>query len=187
MATAAEGLAQMGVGIGILTKTKVANDQYLKSLLGYRVLVLKVASPHQGGIGLIWRENHDGFEVEAVGPLTLNLMSFQLVRGNERFYVMWIYIPPYFTTGVEDLRVAWEACPADCTPLVVGDLNIWFEDSPNNRADALSTCWRRSTPPISPTIFSLKDAASSGDGHAGPSACRGGGVVLLTARLFSGE
>ena len=77
--------------------------------------------------------------------------------------------------GVDNLRVAWEACPADCTPLVVGDLNIWFEDSPNNRADALSTCWRRSTPPISPTIFSLDDAASSGDGRAGPSACGGGG------------
>jgi hypothetical protein len=57
MAAAAKRLAQMGVGIGILNKTKVTNNQYLKSLLGYRVLVLKVASPHQGGIGLIWRED----------------------------------------------------------------------------------------------------------------------------------
>jgi hypothetical protein len=35
MAAAAKGLVQMGVGIGILTETKVTNDQYLKSLLGY--------------------------------------------------------------------------------------------------------------------------------------------------------
>jgi hypothetical protein len=47
MAAAAKGLAQMGVGIGFLTKTKVTDDRYLKSLLGYRVLVLKAASPHQ--------------------------------------------------------------------------------------------------------------------------------------------
>jgi hypothetical protein len=82
MAAAAKGLAQMGVGIGILTKTKVTNDWYSKSLSGYRVLVSKVASPHQGGIGLIWREDHDGFEVKAIRPLTLNLMSFQFVTGD---------------------------------------------------------------------------------------------------------
>jgi hypothetical protein len=73
MAAVAKGLAQMGAGIGILTKTKVTNDQYSKSLSGYRVLVSKAASLHQGGIGLIWREDHDGFEVEAVWPLTPNL------------------------------------------------------------------------------------------------------------------
>jgi hypothetical protein len=32
MAAAAKGLAQMGVGIGILTKEKVTDDQYSKSL-----------------------------------------------------------------------------------------------------------------------------------------------------------
>jgi hypothetical protein len=64
-------------------------------------------------------------------------MSFQLVTGNERFYAMRNYIPPNCTLGVDNLRVAWEACPTDCTPLVVGDLNIWFEDPTNNRADAI--------------------------------------------------
>jgi hypothetical protein len=95
-------------------------------------------------------------------------MSFQLITGNERFYVMAIYIPPNCMMGVDDLQVAWEACPPDCTPLVVGYLNIWFEDPANNRVDAI-------VPPISPAIFSLNDAASSGDGRAGPSACGGGG------------
>ncbi len=98
---------------------------------------MKVTSPHKGGIGLIWSEDHNGFEVEAVWPLTPNLMSFQLVTGNERYYVMGIYIPPNCTTGVDNLRVAWEVCPADCTPLVVGDLNIRFEDTANDRVDAI--------------------------------------------------
>jgi hypothetical protein len=102
-----------------------------------RVLVLKAASPHQGGVGLIWRDVHDGFKVKAVQPLTLNLLSFQLIMGDERYYVMGIYIPPNCTMGVDNLQVAWEACPADCTPLIVEDLNIWFEDPTNNRADAI--------------------------------------------------
>ncbi len=69
----------------------------------------KVASLHQGGIGLIWWEDHDGFEVKAVWPLTPNLMTFQLLTGDERYYVMGIYIPPNCMMGVDNLRVAWEA------------------------------------------------------------------------------
>ena len=137
MAAAAKGLAQMGVGIGILTKMKVTNNWYSKSLSGYRVLVLKAASPHQEGLDLIWREDHDGFEVKAVWPLTPNLLSFQLVMGDKRCYIMGICIAPNCTTGVGDLQVAWEACPVDCTPIVVGDLNIHFEDLADNRADAI--------------------------------------------------
>jgi hypothetical protein len=138
MAAAAKGLVQMGVGIGILTKTKITNVRYSKSLLGYRVILLKVVSPHQGGVGLIWREDHDWFEVKAIRPMTLlNLLTFQLVIGNKQFYVMGIYIPPNCTTGMDNLQVAWEVCPADCTPLVVGNLNIRFEELANDRADAI--------------------------------------------------
>ena len=56
--------------------------------------------------------------------VTANLLTFQLVTGYEQFYVMGIYIPPNDTTGVDALRTAWEACPGDCIPLVMGDLNI---------------------------------------------------------------
>jgi hypothetical protein len=40
---------------------------------------------------------------------------------------MGIYIPPNDTTGVDDLRAAWALCPADCVPLILGNLNINFE------------------------------------------------------------
>jgi hypothetical protein len=79
IAAAAKGLAQMGVRIGILTKTKIINDWYSKSLLGYRVIVLKAVSPHQGGVGLIWREDHDGFDVKVIRPMNPNLLTFQFV------------------------------------------------------------------------------------------------------------
>ena len=45
---------------------------------------------------------------------------------------MRVYIPPSDTTGVDDLCTAWASCPADCSPLLLGDLNInlldpWME------------------------------------------------------------
>ncbi len=47
---------------------------------------------------------------------------------------MGVYIPPTDTMGVEDLRAAWEACPDDCMPLVLGDLNINF-GNPRDKRD----------------------------------------------------
>ena len=72
--------------------------------------------------------NHPGYEVESARIVTPNLLTFQLVTDNERFYCMGIYIPPTNAMGVEDLWAAWEAypAPAGCIPLVLGDLNIDF-------------------------------------------------------------
>jgi hypothetical protein len=47
------------------------------------------------------------------------------------------YLPPTDTMGVEDLWAPWEACPAGCTPLVLGDLTINFSDPRNEREELI--------------------------------------------------
>jgi hypothetical protein len=111
LAAAAKGLCQMGVGCCFLTETKLTDDRYPKTVLGYRVILLKATSPQQGGVALLWEEGHQDFEVEAVTIASLNLLTFQLVTGEERYFVMGAYIPPADTTGVDDLRIAWAARP----------------------------------------------------------------------------
>ncbi len=123
---AAKGLVQMGVGLAILTEMKVMDDQYPHLVSGYKILASKVVSHDQGGIALLWKENCRDYEVESARIATPNLLTFQLVTGDEQFYCIGVYIPPTDTMGVEDLWAAWEACPAGCTPLVLGDLNINF-------------------------------------------------------------
>ncbi len=69
-------------------------------------------------------EDNLKFEVELVlfhGP---NTLTFQLATGDEKFYVVGMYIPPNCTRGVEDLWQAAVACPADCKLLVMGDLKV---------------------------------------------------------------
>ena len=114
----------MGVGCCVITETKITDDRYPKFISGYRVIALKATSPRQGGIALLWEEDHQEFEVEDVRVPTPNLLTFQLVTGGGRFFVMGVYIPPGDTKGVDDLRTAWASCPADCSPLLRGDLNI---------------------------------------------------------------
>ena len=51
---------------------------------------------------------------------------------------MAIYIAPGCTTGVEDLRNAWAQCPANCTPLVIRDLNIRNQDPRDEREEEIA-------------------------------------------------
>jgi hypothetical protein len=121
---AAARLAQMGIGVAVLTKTKFVDDQYPKTAAGYTIMSLKAASCSQGGVALAWRENNLKFEVKLVLFHGLNTLTFQLTTGDERIYIVGTYIPPNCTRGVEGVRRAAEACPAGCKLLVMEDLNI---------------------------------------------------------------
>ena len=103
LASAAKGLMQMGVDVAVLTEMKITDDRYPHFTSGYNLLSSKAASRHQGGIALLWRENHPGVEVEATQILTPNLLTFQLVTGDERYYCIWVYIPSNDIMGAEDL------------------------------------------------------------------------------------
>ena len=63
----------------------------------------------------MWEERHQDFEVEAVTIASPNLLTFQLVTGEDRYFVMGVYIPPPDTCA---------ARPTNCKPLLLGDFNI---------------------------------------------------------------
>ncbi len=127
----------MGVDVAVLTEMKITDDRYPHFMSGYKVLSSKAASRHQGGIALLWRENHPGVEVEAARILAPNLLTFQLVTGDEQYYCMGVYIPPHDIMGAEDLRSAWDACPDGCIPIILGDLNIDFRDPHDEREEQI--------------------------------------------------
>jgi hypothetical protein len=106
-------------------------------MLGYRVILSKATSPQQGGVALLWEEGHQDFEVEAVTIVSPNLLTFQLVTGEERNFVIGAYIPPADTTGVNDLRTAWAARPANCKLLLLDDLNIDFRTPQTEREEII--------------------------------------------------
>ena len=137
LAAAAKGLRQMGVGCCFLTETKLTDDRYSRTISGYRMISSKATSPQQGGVALLWEEGHQDFEVEAVTIASPNLLTFQLVTGEERYFVMGAYIPPADTTRVDDIRDAWGKCPANCKPLLIGDLNINFGSPRSEREEII--------------------------------------------------
>ena len=114
----------MGVGCTILLQMKITDNRYSCTTSGYKVLATKAPSKHQGGVALLWQPEYEAFEIKATKIVTPNLITFQLVMGDKRYYIIGIYIPPNNTEGGNNLRAAWEACTANCHPIVMGDLNI---------------------------------------------------------------
>jgi hypothetical protein len=49
LASAAKGLAQMGVEAAVLTEMKITDDRYPKFSLGYKIIASKATSHLQGG------------------------------------------------------------------------------------------------------------------------------------------
>jgi hypothetical protein len=62
----AAGLAQMGIGVAVLTETKFVDNRYPKMAAGYMIMSSKAASCAQGVVALAWRENNLRLEVKLV-------------------------------------------------------------------------------------------------------------------------
>ncbi len=59
--------------------------------------------------------------MELHGP---NVLSFQLVLGATRWYIVGCYIPLTHLTTLTHVNEAWRACPKGCLPILLGDLNV---------------------------------------------------------------
>ncbi len=103
MTQVAAGLAQMGIGMAVLTEMTFVNNWYPKMVAGYTIMSSKAASSAQGGMALAWRENNPSFEVELVRFYGPNTLTYQLKTGDKQKYTMGMYIPPTCTRGVEDI------------------------------------------------------------------------------------
>jgi hypothetical protein len=113
--SALQAMKQMEVDCGVLLETKLTKGVYMHWSSGYNVRSTHAPSKWQGGISLFWRtsETHEIEEVELHGP---NVLSFQLVSGATRWYIMGCYIPPTNLTTLTHVKQAWLACPKGCHP-----------------------------------------------------------------------
>ncbi len=127
----------MGVDCGVLLETKLTEGVYTRWSSGYNIQSTHAPSKWQGGISLFWRtsKTFEIKEVELHGP---NMLSFQLVLGATRWYIMGCYIPPTNLTTLTHVNEAWRACPKGCLPILLGDLNVNLAALRNKRDDTIA-------------------------------------------------
>jgi hypothetical protein len=127
-----------GVDLGIFMETKVTDGVYTRFSSGYNVTASKAISASQGGIALFWREN-ELYEVEEVARRGPNVLTFELVTGQMRYFVVGAYIPPSdLGTTLSHIRQAWLECPRGCEPLFLGDLNANLINPRDEREDGIA-------------------------------------------------
>ncbi len=129
-------MKQMGVNCGILLETKLTEGVYTHWSSGYNVQSTHTPSKWQGGISLFWRTSRT-YEIKEVEMRGLNVLSFQLILGATRWYIVGCYIPPTNLTTLTHVNEAWRACPKGCHPILLGDLNVNLAALRNERDDTI--------------------------------------------------
>ena len=131
---ALRAMAQANVDLGVFQETKLTDDIYTRMSSGYRVIATNAPSKHQGGVALFYRDS-DQFQVEAYQSFGPNVISFQLVSGRRRWFVVGCYIPPTCNTTIEQVTQALSHRPDNAELLVVGDLNVDLKDPEGSERD----------------------------------------------------
>jgi hypothetical protein len=173
----------MGVGCTVLTEIKLTNDRYPRFISGCHVIASKAASPHQGGIAVLWKPRHWDFEVEAVHVASPNILTFQLVTGGVQFFLMGAYIPPADTTRVDDLRAAWTKCPANCEPLLLGDLNTDFKAPQTKQEEIIADLLNKMNLLTGRGNLSNDEVDDREEGRDGPGSNGGGDIGISPSQI----
>ncbi len=135
--SALQAMKQMGVDCGVLLETKLTKGVYTRLSSGYNAQSTHAPSKWQGGISLFWRTSRT-YEIEEVEMRGPNVLSFQLILGATRWYIVGCYIPPTDLTTLMHVDEAWRACPKGCHPILLGDLNVNLDAPCNERDDTIA-------------------------------------------------
>ena len=106
MEAAARALDSLNVDIAVLQETKVTGGVYTRNTSGYKVFSTNAPSPRQGGVAIAWRDEHPAFEVEEATERAANVLTFELVTAEVRWFVVGCYIPPSDAKVLDDVRGA---------------------------------------------------------------------------------
>ena len=124
--SAARALRKGRIDVAVVQETKIVDATFApRKYRGYTIRVTPPIGKNCGGVGLLVRET-DHFVVENVAVKGPNVISFQLVTGEEeRWHVVGAYFPPSDRDGkVRRLAIAaLDDAPSGTKPLLVGDLN----------------------------------------------------------------
>ena len=92
MDSALRGMPQANMDLGILQETKITNGIYTRGSAGYTVIATDAPSRHRGSVALFYRPT-PRFAVEALEKCGPNVMVWQVVTGEKRWYIVGLTLP----------------------------------------------------------------------------------------------
>jgi hypothetical protein len=96
-------MPDIGIRCAVLMEVKISDGKHTKRPEGYEMIISNGKNTKQGEIALLWKKNHPMFDIESANAQAHHIITFHLTTGDNRFYVMAIYIAPTCKTGVSNL------------------------------------------------------------------------------------
>ena len=118
---------QANMDMGVMQETNITDGVYTRASAGYRVVATDAPSRQRGGIVLLYREGA-GFAVEEVRPYGPNVISFEVVTGRRRWYIIGCYLAPDDARTIEQVVTDIGNQPRGTALVVAGDLNTDLGD-----------------------------------------------------------
>ena len=109
--------------MGIFQETKVTDGIYTRGSAGYSVVATDAPIRHCGGVAVFHRPAPH-FALEVVQKFVPNVVGFQLVMGEWRWYIVGFYLAPDDTLTIESVVATLKERPRGVEMLVTGDFNI---------------------------------------------------------------
>ena len=125
---ALRGMDQANMDLGVMQETNITDGIYTRTSAGYRVVATDAPSRHRGGIALFYREGA-GFAVEELRPYGPNIISFEVVTGRRRWYIIGCYLAPDDARTIDQVVTAMGDQPRGTALVVAGDLNTDLGDT----------------------------------------------------------
>ena len=120
-------MAQANMDLGVLQETKCTDGVYTRASARYRVVSTDAPSRHRSGIALFYKDGAD-FAAEEVRPYGPNVISFEVVTGRRRWYIIGCYLAPDDSRTIEQVVTALGDQPRGTALIVAGDLNTDLGD-----------------------------------------------------------
>ena len=143
---AARALRVMHTHIVVVQGVKLSGRKHTRLLSGYAVMATDVKQARFGGVALLWEESelYELEEAKARGP---NVITFELMTGTDRYYVVGCYIPPSDVAGttLATIEQAMAEMPKGCIPILIEDLNANLTKPGDDRDEVDPRRWTQST------------------------------------------
>ena len=113
---------------------KFTGGVYTRGLAGYGIFATDAPSRYRGRVAVFhWPLLR--YAVEAIHQFWSNVISFQLVTGEQQWHIIVCYLAPDNTLTIESVIAALKDFPRGSELLVTGDLNINLEDPEGDRRE----------------------------------------------------
>ena len=129
--SALQGMTQATIDLGVFQETKCTDGIYTRASAGYRVVATEAPSRHRGGVALFYRTTAQ-FAVEKVREYGPNVLSFKVVTGRRRWYIIGCYIAPDDARTIERVVTALGDQSRGTALIVAGDFSTDLGEMASN-------------------------------------------------------